>query len=286
MTVQSRISLDSTHVYWMSENAGGVIWRVPKAGGSVREVVGDIGTPGAFALSDARIYWGDRAYLGSIFRAKVDGSNVEPFTGKWGGVDAMLVVGDTLYWNEQLSGGGTNLASIPVAGAAAPDTFVSVSDSFSWFTMADGCLFYYANGSGNTLMRSCGASPEPVYAAPEALDLAPHGSSDASYLYFGSDGEGVMRLSLTDASSPDLLAHGTKTRYVIVDSGTLYYVEGDPPDVPACTSYWGIYSIPKTGGTPTELVGPPTQCPSYLAADAEAIYWVDTDNGLLMRLAK
>jgi hypothetical protein len=277
------IALDSEYVYWMDLDS---VWRVSKTGGSVQlldhDVIG-VAAQGGLAVYDGHVYWGRSIEGGSIIRADVDGSNVQAFMGKTGGVHTVLAVDDMLYWNEDIPEVGTTVFSMPIAGAAAPDTVVSGVETFWQFTMAGGCLYY---ATSNTLMRSCGGSPQPVYTGAESVYLTPYGSSDDTYLYFGSDGEGVMRLLLEDASSPDRLAQSAKIKSAIVYNDTVYYIDGDPPDVPACTSYWGIYSIPKTGGTPTELVGPPTQCPRNLAADAEALYWANTDDGLLMRLAK
>jgi hypothetical protein len=166
---------------------------------------------------------------------------------------------------------------------AVPDTLVSDSLKFAQFTMAGGCLYYH-QGKPRDLMQSCGGSPVPVYAAPEWLDLAPYGSSDGSHLYFGSHYEGVLRLSLTETSSAELLTPGGRVYDVTVDQNTVYYNDGEPTD--ECSDMWGIYSVPKTGGTRTELLAPPIDCPLYMTVDSEAIYCVNDTDKLLMKLAK
>ena len=189
-----------------------------------------------------------------------------------------------LYWSEDSSATDTTIFSMPIAGAAAPEPFFTIHLSFNSFTMAGGCLYYSVK---KALERSCGGSAAKVYEGPEYLDLTPYGSSDGSYLYFGSDYEGIMRLSLADMPSVDLLTQGTSFLDVILDRDTVYYVDGDIPwgdDI--CTDCWGIYSVPTTGGASTLLVAPPTEWPRYLTVDSEAIYWVNSTDELLMRLAK
>lgn len=106
-------------------------------------------------------------------------------------------------------------------------------------------------------------------------------------LYFGVTDRGVMRLPLTGTAQATEVIAGAEVRGPVVDGNVLYYVDGDTGGAPACTTNWGLYRASKTpGGTRTELIPPPMDCPLSLAFDSEALYWINGTTGTIVKLAK
>ena len=75
---------------------------------------------------------------------------------------------------------------------------------------------------------------------------------------------------------------------IAVDDDFAYYFEQTLSiGAPACTDGFTLFRVSKSGAsTPTVLVPPPQNCPTDLCVDDEALYWVNSETGTIMKLAK
>jgi hypothetical protein len=106
-------ALDDTHVYWFDREAEEVR-RVPKAGGAIEVVAGDLGEDSGFALTDKRVLIVDAGVDARILSVRKDGQELEvvaPSIGRAGWEAYPVVFRDRLYWQR-----GSELVSLPVAG--------------------------------------------------------------------------------------------------------------------------------------------------------------------------
>lgn len=288
LTEPGYLALSSTHVYWMDKGSRvGNLRRVSKNGGTVETLHtgSNVGFPGGVDIYNNQVYWGTTdANSGGIvtprlYRANLDGTNRVEFAPVQGRVQGVQVVGDIAYWAEYI-GTSFTFFSKAVTGTSAPSPVVSNVSSGGGFTWAGNCLYYTP---GNTsLSRVCG-NPTGVFTG--SVSLGQHAPSDASMIYFGATGQGLMRLSLTASQPASLVTAGTDVRSPLVDGNFIYFIDGDTGGAPACTTNWSIGRSGKTpGSTRITLVAPPLDCPAYLIDDGEALYWMERT--LIKKVAK
>ncbi len=112
----NEIALDDTHVYWF-ERPAREIQRVPKEGGAVESIVGDLAVESGFAIAGDRLLvidtGSDREGV-RILSADAGGGGAEviaPMVHATGWASFPVVVGDRLYWQA-----GDRIVSMPVGG--------------------------------------------------------------------------------------------------------------------------------------------------------------------------
>lgn len=271
----------------------GNVKRISKSGGTVETIATDLGLPGGLTLTPDQIYWGTlgSSSLGSVpryvYRANLDGTDRSEFEPFQGAVDSVVSDDEFVYWNDRGVGTGTTFHREPLGSTGSAITIGSDPNAASSIAVGAGCL--YVRVGINSLTRLCpGANAVGVFSTTTSLSLSPQQSSDATMLYFGVLERGLLRLTLTTGApqATDVIA-GTDVRSAVVDGDSLYYVDGDTGGAPACTNNWGLYRTAKTpGGVRVELLPPPMDCPRSLVTDSEAIYWINFDTGVIMKLAK
>lgn len=296
----SALALSETHVYFREGAQGaGRILRIPKGGGPVQVIAQGVSNLVGVALGGEQLYFasGNAATLGEgqVLRANLDGSELRPFSPlRAPGIFSVIVPGLNVYYTERSPMGTlvyrAGLLSLNQAGAGAEVEFASVPGALLSMTVNSGCMFYVAQGAPQQLLRKCapGDTAAVHYAGDGGeISFQPAASTDAGYLYF-SQGSTLSRIGLQPPAAPEPLASG-QVSAPTVDADALYYTAPTAELAgPGCSSAYALYRASKQpgAGAPALVLPPPLACPTQLAVDDSAIYWVSADGAAVLALAK
>lgn len=289
--------VDETHVYWIDRADGvGSIRRVSKAGGNVQTLATDEGNSGALAVADGQLYWGTTntnehgpVTSPSINQSNADGTNRTAFAAAPSDVDDIELSADVLFWDQHPAGGPVSFFSKALgSGATDPMLVLTDEDALGNFAVVGDCFFYLTHANGYAVNESCNRqAPVNRFASSDGAVTLSKNTADSTNIYLGADGRGLMRLPILGSAPAVNIVPGRRIRDLILDGDQIYYIEGDNEGAPACTNNWGTYRVTATSGaTPVTLIPEPQDCPGYLAMDAKAIYWINSDSGSIALLAK
>lgn len=299
-TNPSDVVLSDTHVYFREGVQGsGRIVRMPKAGGELETVVQNVSNLAAVALGGQQLYFasGNAATLGQgqVLRADLDGGNLLPFSPlRAPGISSVIVPGLNVWYTERNALNTlvyrTPLLSQGDTGAGVEAAFETVPGALSSMTVDSGCMFYVSDGAPQQIMRNCtpGASPEVHYTGGIGdVVFQSAASTDGDYLYF-AQGNTLARIALDPPAGPEALVSG-RVSPPSVDADALYYTSltGNVA-AGVCSTAYALFRASKAPGAdaPTQLLAPPLACPTRIASDASALYWVSDDGSVLFKLAK
>lgn len=109
---------------------------------------------------------------------------------------------------------------------------------------------YSAGGAGNRIVNAQEAAtltPTAITPATTAGYTARTIATDGSYIYFvDNSSASLVRTDMAGAGRTVIIASTSGIQQVAVQGGKVYYVEWDN----------GVYSVPVTGGTPTQIIAP------------------------------
>ena len=289
------IALDATNVYWSNEDfkkSEGQIRMMPKAGGSVTDLVTTKASPRQFALDGTHIYWSE------VIPAKVMGMSSAKTTiysiAKAGGASSkkeltwdpgafstgISVDQERVYWSDSegaiYSVAKSGDASVTTVLPAGPDGSLdrdgvkTDQDSIYWLEM---------NAKVMSMPKGGGAA--------KMVAAVPHSSfyfaMDEGRVYLGNivvgNGTGQM------VSAPK---SGGPVTTLVADMGGVLAIA-----VNASCVYWTTHSlivnklraVPKSGGEPI-LIAPVEMSGGALAADESGVYWEESSTHSLMRATK
>lgn len=296
----SAVGLSETHVYFREGAQGaGRVLRIPKGGGPVEVVAQGVSNLVGVALGGDQVYFasGNAATLGEgqVLRANLDGSELRPFSPlRAPGIFSVIVPGLNVWYSER-SGMTTlvyraGLLSSGQAGQGAEVEFASVPGALLSMTVNSGCMLYVAQGAPQQLLRQCmpGATATTHYmGAGGEIRFQPVASSDGDYLYF-QQGNTLSRIDLQPPAAPEALVSGAVSAPSVDDQALYYTAPTEEVAGAGCSSAYALYRASKqpAAGAPVLLLPPPLACPTQLALDDTAIYWVSADGSALLQLAK
>lgn len=296
----SSLALSETHVYFREGAQGaGRILRIPKGGGAVEVVAQGVSNLVGVALGGEQLYFasGNAATLGQgqVLRANLDGTQVRPFSElRAPGVFSVIVPGLNVYYTERSAMSTVifraGLLSVDQAGMGAEVEFETLPGQLLSMTVNSGCMFYVAQGTPQQLRRKCAPAETAAvhYAGPGGeIRFHPTASTDGEYLYF-AQGNTLSRIAREPPAAPEVLVSGAVAP-PSVDAEALYYAAPTEEAAGAgCSSAYTLYRASKQpgAGAPEVLLPPPLACPTQLALDDAAIYWVSADGSAVLSLAK
>lgn len=133
------------------------------------------------------------------------------------------------------------LAISMVAITAAPPASAVGNASIYWI--------YSNGGAGNRIVQANEAAtltPTAITPATTAGYTARTLTSDGTYLYFVDNSNASLVRTDLNGGNRTVIATTSGVQQVAVQGGKVYYVEWNN----------GVYSVPVTGGTPTQLIAP------------------------------
>lgn len=282
------IALDEDEVFW-TDLYGGLVRSTPKSGGSgigLGEAPGwsPIGVAVSHDYVFVTLY--HPSMLGMVVRMDKGRHNdsfvqtSSSYNGPW----AVAADGGAVYWTNRYD--DVMLASAPLAldtamslatagvpepVSAEPVAMALDADYVYWTQFVWGVVARTPKIGGATLEIASGQSP--------ALGIA----VDDVNVYWGGK-TAIWRAPKAGGVLTAIVEVARFSGGVAVDDTHVYWADAGDPMAPSDGS---IHRAPK-GGTSVaaELLLDGLEWPTNLALDAVAIYWADTDNGTIMKLAK
>jgi hypothetical protein len=277
------LAIDDTYVYYASKGTppaflDGKIYRLPKTGGTPFVLASGQNRPISLVVGGGRAYWTNGASSdqpdGSVAAVDVGGGPVKVLaTGLIR--PATPVLSDTRIFFTTRAPGGT-ISSLRqdgadpqtvVTGVAGPSDLELAGDVLVWATggtKKDGsdATVERVNTDGTQRMTLAVGIPNPDYALAITADS----------VFLGSFADGSIRkLALSPASQPPPPPPAPFStglgdpQELHLDGSTLYVSTGNQGK---------IVALPVAGGSPT-VVAHDQVFPSYLAVDADSLYWTD-----------
>jgi hypothetical protein len=300
LTNPSAVALSDTHVYLREGPQGaGRILRIPKAGGNAEPVAQGVSNLVGVAIGGEQLYFasGNAATLGEgqVLRADLDGTNLLAFSPlRAPGIFSLIVPGLNVWYTERNATNTlvyrTPLLSQGDPGAGVEAEFETVPGVVTSMTVNSGCLFYVTQGAPQQIMRNCtaGASAEVHYTGVVGdIAFQPAASTDDGYLYF-AQGNTLMRIALDPPAGSEALVSG-RVQTPSVDAEALYYTTlTGGADGAGCSDAYALFRASKAPpvSAPALLLAPPLSCPTAIAIDEAALYWVSADGSAVFKLAK
>lgn len=268
------IGVDTAAIYWTNQ-ATQTLTKLAKGGGAASIVlVNTKGPPTDLVVDPAGLSWIELTPNAGFQRAKNDGSAVTSIdghvivrlVGAGGRWLAASRSADTVTW--YVSVRDTTLVQI---GGVRSGTAVITAMTF------DG-TFVYLHAGGQILRGPPrDGSAEEVFATDVATDMI----SDGEKVYWlGSDGAVRALATASPGGEPAVLATGfVGLSRVVLDDALYVTASGLAP------RSGKVVRIAKDGSSLEELATG-LASPKGIAVDATGVYWVNTDDGTIMRLAR
>lgn len=294
----SAIALSATHVF-LREGSGATarILRLPKGGGTLETVAQGVGQFGGPALAGQQLYYPTANSMpgggGQVMRANLDGTETRAFSPLHSsGIFRLITPGLFVYYTIG-EANSTVILRAPLlsqgeGGSATETRFEVAPGPLLAMTVVNGCLFYVDQADPTLVLRKCSptAMTEPYFTGQGAVTFRSEASVDDTHLYLADAVLGVARIPLQPPATSELIASGA-AEAPIVDDDEVYYVTPSAPAAAAgCSTDHALYRASKPPApSASELLGPPLACPTALATDADAIYWLNGE-GAVLRLPK
>ncbi|MFS8064964.1 MAG: hypothetical protein ACMG6S_01205 [Byssovorax sp.] len=289
------IALDATNVYWSNEDLNknqAQIRMVPKAGGSVTDLVTTTASPRQIAVDGTHVYWSEvssasvmgepsaKTTIYSIPKAGGPSAKKELAWVPGAFTTGLSVDPDRVYWSDSES------AIYSVSRSGDPDTIAFLTKDIPYAFDRDGVKtdqdrIYWLENTANVMsMSRAGGMPTVIGGVPENSFFF---AMDEGRIYWGDTGTGLGTGQLVSVSKDG----GPLTTVVANMDGVLATA------VNASCVYWTtaylpvneLRTAPKSGGDPI-LIAPVEMSNAALAADESGVYWDESSTHSLMRATK
>jgi hypothetical protein len=269
------IALSGTAVYWI--DGAGSVHVVQKDGTGAALLTtqsngsgDDLGAGASpIAVSGSTLYW---SYGNGMWSMPL-GSTTPTLLGTYGaGVGQFAVTGGLVYFGVH---GPDSINTVPVTGGASSILVPSTAESYG-FVIQGGNIFWSATALRQVVQMPLAGGAQTVIASLPGAETLTQLTADATNVYF-STGTDVMSVPLGGGSAPTELgpANTWSDSAIAVDAAGVYLTTGSP---------FAVLRFPLAGGAPTVLdLGNESL---GIAADGQAVYWTDTTNGRVMKVAE
>jgi len=287
------LSVDETFLYYGTKGTppdypDGILYKVPKAGGTPVVLATGLNRPLNIAIDDTRVYWTNGGHTnlpdGSVQSVAKSGGAITTLGTAMTRPGNPIVIDERIFWTvrEQPTGrivsarkdGTDAMPTDVVTGITNASDLQRAGDTLVWATsgiMMDGsdAVVERANLDGSGRMPLAKGIVKPSF----QIGVSP------TALFVGSSGDGSVRRLPFDLSTPTTLAVAIGAPEEVLADGALVYV--------TTGSGRRVLALPIAGGAPI-VVADGQVSPSYLITDAEYVYWTDgfLDSAATLRRAK
>jgi hypothetical protein len=297
------IALDDNYVFWTNRgtsDATGALVRAAHDGSGATPLASTLKSPAMIALSGQVVYWSNQGtvagnyYDGAIMRIGKDGAcsftpcpytivdnQNAPFGVASDGIEVFYATAANGIVFQTYVAGGSNHASFGEPGPL----LVAADATGAFWTDRGTAAKGYADGA---LMRA-----SYTLTSPTALFTgsgSPYGIAlDDTFVYFTNNRDGtVMKVNRTGPPTPVVLAQGEHApSHIAVDATRVYWTsQGTAANSFADGSVVVVDKAPCATPPCQHALATGQSLPGALAVDATHVYWVNTNGGTVMRVAK
>jgi outer membrane protein assembly factor BamB len=287
------LGVDDSYVYYGSKGTppaytDGILYKVLKNGGSPAVLATGLNRPLNLTLDDQRVYWSNGGHTdmadGTLVSIAKTGGAITTIAASIVRPGNPVLAGDRIFWTtrEQPTGrvlsakkDGTDAAPTEIAtGLANPSDLEVAGTTLVWATQGqepDGkdALVERASFDGTGRMPLAKGIASPSYQLGITADA----------VFVGSFVEGNVRRLPFDLSGPTIIGSALGQPQELVADGANVFAATGPGH--------RIVALPANGGTAV-VVADGQIFPSYIAMDADYIYWTDgpLDGAATIRKAK
>ena len=263
----------------MTGVAQGAVLKVSKFGGTITTLASMQNVPNSIAVYGADAYWTNRVG-GSVMRVPTGGGTATPLvpTGQTQAA-GIAVDANFVYWATHVASVGT-IAKSPLGGGGFSN--IGTNLDYPAVIAIDATHVYFtrpvANGSVSKVALG-GVVPVDIATA----QAQPNGLAvDSTHVYWTTQTGGQVRkapigggaqVTLTQNQAAPVGGHVDSTHFYWVNSGST-------------ASDGTVMRIPIAGGSPAEQLAAGQHKPNWIAGDAKAVYWVNSGDGTVMKVAK
>lgn len=289
------IALDATNVYWSNEDLNknqAQIRTMPKAGGSVTDLVTATASPRQIAVDGTHVYWSEVSVASVLGESSVKTTIYS--IPKAGGPSAkkelawvpgafttgLSVDPDRVYWSDSESA----VYSVSRSGDPATIAFLTKDlpyalDRYDVKTDHDR-IYWLENTASVVSMPKTGGVPTVIGGVPEHSSFF---AMDEERIYWGDTGLGAgtgQLVSVSKGGGPltTVVANMDGVLAIAVNSSCVYWRTAHLP-------VNELRTAPKSGGDPI-LIAPVEMSYAALAADDSGVYWEELSTHSLMRATK
>jgi hypothetical protein len=265
----SAIAVDGEHVYWVSAVQGAVL-RAPRRGGAATAIAEDLGVPLSLCLDEVAVFVTVCEEDGAIVRIPKRGGEPEAIAPGQVFPACLAVDGEGIYWttlgddrdngqvcSAEKSGDGFRILA---EGQLGPDG-IGVDEAYVyWLTRTD-CVWRAPKGGGEAV-----ALHRPHEVVEERLLLGEEMGVSSSIPRSG------MMLSRSVVRPPAV-------RRIVIDEEKVYWQN-------AAGAITVVGRWDEDRDESPLLLAIDRSAPGDVALDEESVYWVDHDEGRVMRVAR
>jgi hypothetical protein len=243
--------------------------------GGCQPVILVSGVPGVHGLTvdGTGLYWTSRTAR-SVSTSLLDGGSVLVLVGDAGVASHVARAGGDVYWTDDVATVGNVYARTLPGG---PTRLIAAAQDHPTGITVVGTTVYWALQYVDSMAMSLPDGGATVVTAG-GLDFPEGLTHDVSKIYVAAPGGQVFAVGFAGSPKTQLVT-GLATEWpagVAEDGDTLYVTLRNANEV---------VSMPKDGGALTTLATAQST-PVGIAIDARAIYWANSGNGTIMRLAR
>jgi hypothetical protein len=273
--VNGDIAVDDQNVYWFAYGqASATILRVARSGGTPAPLVADdaatSSTGSGLATDGVHVYWGTIGGDGASIRAaSVDGGSVVTLAPA-GDPYCVAVDDESVYWTD---GASFSVMKVPKTGGAPVTLASSAGYEIPLSLVIDSTSAYWIGQSGVLKISKDGGVPVNLLDAAPATILNATNSECRMLAIVGGNlivalhgSNEILRIPLTDAGAPLIVASPPAPSSVVADSTHVYWAQLDTD--------LAIAEAPPDGGTTTTLAAPEAHDVFDMALASDGtLYW-------------
>ncbi len=270
------ILLDATSVYWVNKVPDtGKVLKVAKTGGPPMTIAAMQNNPSSLALDGTFVYWTNFVNNGNVAKAPVSASGFVIVLASNQNQPRSIVVDGatgTAYWTN--FGNGT-LSQVNLANNASKAIFFGQSGPSGLANDADN--LYWTNANDGTVRRGTRQQNVSTVGSGKGIPLRLVVDTTSAF-WTTATGVSVLTAPLPSGATVTLASGLIANAWGIALSGPDVYFTANGPN-------GAVLKVPRAGGAVTTVASQQAG-PNSVAIDEKAVYWTNSLDGTVMKLAK
>jgi hypothetical protein len=270
------LAVNADYVVW---TAGFSVNRAPIAGGDTTVLVTSQQVPHSVAVDAASVFWTEKNKkladdnTGRVRSIPIGGGAPTDIVSSQNQAGAIVVDDTSVFWSATVTLMRASKNGTSAKAVAAESAFAGIR--------SDATTIYWSDDTGSLwAVPKAGGTPVELVSSITGLRGVAASESD---VYFMETATGTLNRVPKQGGKREVLAQqqGSYPVSLVVDATHIYW-----NDMGNAGKQDGlIYRIPVAGSTP-QIVARNQSSPFAIRDDAKAIYWLNREGGVVMKLAK